>query len=69
MAISNSPNLLCREQAAEYLGVKPRTLDVWASTHRYNLKFIKVGRLAKYRKEDLDDFLAQRTVNMDGGVR
>lgn len=67
MAISNSPNLLGREQAAEYLGVKPRTLDVWASTHRYNLKFIKVGRLAKYRKEDLDEFLARRTVNTGEG--
>jgi len=63
MAISNSPNLLGREQAAEYLGVKPRTLDVWASTHRYHLKFIKVGRLAKYRIEDLDEFLERRTVN------
>lgn len=66
MANSNLPNLLCREQAAEYLGVKPRTLDVWASTHRYNLKFIKVGRLAKYRIEDLDDFLDRRTVNTQG---
>jgi excisionase family DNA binding protein len=66
MAISNSPNLLGREQAAAYLGVKPRTLDVWASTHRYNLKFIKVGRLAKYRIEDLDDFLDRRTVNTRG---
>lgn len=66
MAKPNSPNLLCREEAAEYLGVKPRTLDVWASTHRYNLKFIKVGRLAKYRIEDLDDFLDRRTVNTQG---
>lgn len=65
MANSKSP-LLCREQAAEYLGVKPRTLDVWASTHRYNLTFIKVGRLAKYRIEDLDAFLDRRTVNTQG---
>jgi excisionase family DNA binding protein len=63
MAFSSSP-LLTRKQAAEYLGLEPRTLDVWACTKRYNLRFTKVGRLAKYRKEDLDDFLAQRTVNV-----
>jgi excisionase family DNA binding protein len=61
-------NLLNRAEAAEYLGVKPRTLDVWASTRRYNLKFIKVGRLAKYRKEDLDEFLTRRTITNDGGL-
>lgn len=62
MAIHESP-LLTRKQAAEYLGVKTRTLDIWASTKRYDLKFIKVGRLAKYRLEDLNDFLTRRTVN------
>jgi excisionase family DNA binding protein len=55
--------LLTRKEAAEYLGIKPHTLDVWACTRRYNLRFIKVGRLAKYRKEDLDEFLARRTIN------
>ncbi len=67
MAVLSSP-LLTRKQAAEYLGLEPRTLDVWACTKRYNLKFIKVGRLAKYRKEDLDDFLARRTVNVEEEV-
>lgn len=68
MAILNPSKLLDRTQAAEYLGVKPRTLDVWASTRRYNLKFIKVGRLAKYRKEDLDEFLNRRTVTNEGAL-
>lgn len=63
MAASSSP-LLTRKQAAEYLGLEPRTLDVWACTKRYNLRFIKVGRLAKYRKEDLDEFLTRRTIDM-----
>jgi len=56
--------LLSRREAAQYLGVEPRTLDVWACTGRYKLKYIKVGRLAKYRKEDLDDFLLRRTINV-----
>jgi excisionase family DNA binding protein len=62
MAAQSSP-LLTRKQAAEYLGVEPETLDNWACTKRYDLKFYKVGRLAKYRIEDLDAFLARRTVN------
>lgn len=62
MAQQSSP-LLSRRQAAEYLGVELETLHNWACTKRYNLKYIKVGRLAKYRKEDLDDFLARRTIS------
>ncbi len=61
-----NPNLLTRKEAAAYLGVKPRTLDVWACNGRYNLTYIKVGRLAKYRKEHLDDFLTRRTVEAMG---
>lgn len=68
MAQLNTSHLYGRQEAADYLGVKARTLDVWASTRRYNLKYIKVGRLAKYRKEDLDDFLARRTVNIEDGI-
>ena len=60
--------LLTREQAAAYLGVSPRTLAVWKSTGRYQLPVCKVGRLAKYRKADLDAFIERRTVggNRDG---
>ena len=54
--------LLNRKEAGEYLGIKPNTLDAWASTGRYNLKYIKVGRLVRYRKEDLDAFPEERTM-------
>lgn len=54
--------LLSRIEAAEYLGVKKNTLDVWASTGRYNLRYIKIGSSAKYRKEDLDDFILTRSM-------
>ncbi len=50
--------LLTRKEAAEYLGVSPGTLDVWACTGRYNLKFYKIGRLAKYKIEDLNEFIS-----------
>ena len=56
------------KQAADALGVKPTTLAVWRSTGRYNLPFLKVGRLVKYRLSDLAEFLARRTANHTGEV-
>lgn len=61
-AILDFPALLTRDQAAEYLGVAPQTLAIWAMTGRYSLPYIRVGRLAKYRRSDLDKFLTRRTV-------
>jgi excisionase family DNA binding protein len=55
-------DLLSRKQAAEYLGVTEHTLAVWKCTGRYALPCIKVGRLVKYRKSDLDAFIERRTV-------
>ncbi|MGD0960797.1 MAG: helix-turn-helix domain-containing protein [Methylomonas sp.] len=57
--------LFTNAQAAAYIGVEPGTLEVWRSTKRYNLPFIKVGRLVKYRKESLDAFLESRTVGVE----
>lgn len=57
-----SSKLLSRKEAAEYLGVTSETLDNWACTKRYNLKFYKIGRLAKYKKEDLDEFIENRMI-------
>jgi excisionase family DNA binding protein len=59
---SYATELLTRNQAAQYLGVTPNTLAVWACTHRYNLPFVKIGRLVKYRRADLEDFIARRTI-------
>jgi len=62
-SLSDGPGLMTREQAAAYLGVKPQTLAVWATVKRYRLPFIKVGRLVRYRRAELDAFLARRTVD------
>ena len=55
-------DLLSRQEAAEYLGVSPNTLASWSSSKRYNLPFIKIGHLAKYRRPDLDEFISSRAV-------
>ena len=60
------PKLLTEAEAADYLSVEPQTLCSWRCTRRYNLPFIKVGRLVRYREEDIEAFLEERTV---GAVR
>jgi len=53
--------LLSRREAAHYLGVKEQTLAVWLCTKRYNLPFVRIGRLVKYKKSDLDAFIHQQS--------
>lgn len=65
--IRAKPELLSRKEAAEYLGLSEQTLAIWKSSARYSLPLIKVGRLAKYRRSDLDAFLERNT--WDGGNR
>ena len=59
--------LLSRTEAADYLRIAPHTLAVWQSTNRYGLPCVKIGRLAKYRKKDLDDFIQRRTTGKTQG--
>jgi excisionase family DNA binding protein len=54
--------LLTREEAARYLSIRPQTLAVWASTRRYNIPYVRVGRAVRYRRSDLDAWLRERTV-------
>jgi len=59
-------NLLSRDEAAAFLGLKTQTLASWASSGRYPLPFVKVGRAVRYRLSDLEKFLADRTVTSTG---
>ena len=58
--VERSRELLDEKQAAEHLTVSPGTLSVWRSTGRYNLPFVKVGRMVRYRLSDLDAWLDAR---------
>lgn len=58
--------LLTRPQAAALLGVSESTLATWASTRRVDIPYIRVGRCARYRMEDIQAFIAANTV---GGVQ
>lgn len=52
--------LLTEKEASAYLGVRPGTLAVWRCVRRYPLPFIKVGRLVRYSRRDLDRFVESR---------
>jgi len=54
--------LFSNAEAAAYIGVEKETLDCWRCSGRYLIPFIKVGRLVKYRKSDLDEWLNSRRV-------
>lgn len=63
--VSRFPSeLLSRKEAAVFLGVSEQTLAIWKTTGRYSLPVVKIGRLAKYRKSDLDAFILCR---IEGG--
>lgn len=53
--------LLSRREAAAYLGVKEQTLAVWLCTKRYQIPIVKMGRLVKYKKADLDAFIQNQS--------
>ncbi|MEP5599036.1 helix-turn-helix domain-containing protein [Parasphingorhabdus sp.] len=54
------PNLMTPEQVGEYLGVSIETLNVWRCTKRYNLPYVKAGRLVRYRLQDVEAFVSSR---------
>jgi predicted site-specific integrase-resolvase len=60
-AIYGGDDLVEEKVAAKILGVTPGTLQVWRSTGRYALPFVKVGRLVRYRPSVLKRWLESRT--------
>lgn len=65
VALQSPSDLLTQNEAAAYLGLSPHTLEVWRCTKRYELPYVKVGRLIRYRRSGLDAWLASRSVGGD----
>lgn len=55
-------DLLTTPEAAKLIRAEPGTLEVWRTTKRYKLPYVKVGRKVLYRRSDLLKFLESRTV-------
>lgn len=49
-------------EAADYLGVKPNTLEIWRCKKR-GPKFHKIGKTIIYLREDLEAYLSSRSVH------
>jgi len=54
-------DLLKETQAAEILDTSVGTLQVWRSTGRYKIPFIKIGRNVRYKRTDLEAWIESRT--------
>jgi excisionase family DNA binding protein len=52
--------LLTPDNVSDILGVTVHTLAVWRSTGRYNLPYVKSGRLVRYRESDVHSFIEKR---------
>lgn len=61
MHATTLPRLLTPEEVAELLGVTTHTLAVWRCSQRYDLPYVKSGRLGRYRVSDLEAFIERRT--------
>lgn len=48
--------LLTVDEVSALLNIRPQTLAVWRCTRRYDLPFIKVGRLIRYRAADVEQW-------------
>lgn len=67
LGYSDAPPTQIDEAAvSQVLGVKSATLCNWRCTGRYNLPFIKTGRLVRYRVADLAEWIAKRRTGMEG---
>lgn len=60
--IDSFPELITRDQAATLLGIRTQTLATWASTGRYALPFVKIGRRVMYRISDIQAFVESNLI-------
>ena len=61
----NSEGLLSPSELAAEYKIKEGTQAVWRCTGRYGLPYLKVGRLVRYRRSDVEAWLETRSM---GGV-
>ena len=60
---NNDEGLMDMDQAAEYLNIKKSSL--YQRCMRKQITVVKIGRLNKFRKFDLDDFIEQNVVDAE----
>jgi hypothetical protein len=61
--------IITEDQAAEILDVVPETLQAWRYKKRYDLPYLKIGSLVRYRRQDIADFLERRLVKAEDATQ
>lgn len=59
--IDTSNILMTPDDTAVYMAISKRQLQLDRTTKR-NIPFVKIGRLVRYRKADLDAYISAQTV-------
>jgi hypothetical protein len=59
-------SLITPNDVAQLLGVTKGTLQVWRSTGRYNLPYIKIGKKVMYRLSSVLGFIDSRSMDHTG---
>jgi predicted DNA-binding transcriptional regulator AlpA len=60
-AMAKNENLLTTEKAAAVLGMSEQTMRIWRMANK-GPNFIRINRSIRYRRDDLDEFVAKRMV-------
>jgi excisionase family DNA binding protein len=67
--VSFQTDRLDRPQAADYLGLRPATLEADVTHRRLRIPFYRLGSRVYYRKSDLDQWLESKCrVDIEGEV-
>lgn len=61
-----SGRLWTREEAAAYLNLKVKTIDAWRVSGKNSIPFVKMGSAVRYRKSDLDAWIAANVKTASG---
>jgi hypothetical protein len=55
--------LLTPEEAGQIIGIRPETLRQWRTRRKKGLRFMREGRVIRYRPEDVREFIDSRVVD------
>jgi predicted DNA-binding transcriptional regulator AlpA len=61
LTLDTPDRLMPDDETGQMLGVTVGTLATWRSTNRYDLPFVRVGRLIRYRLSDVRQWIDSRT--------
>ncbi len=65
MLSNPTETLLTTEETATLLGVKPPTLIAWRFYRKPGPRFIRMGRIVRYRYSDVLDFIEKSCVKSE----